>query len=442
MLSLAAMLVLSACSDESNPSSGKNPDSAECTSSSSWTLSSSEFRVADAMGTMIDSRDGQIYKTVKIGVQTWMAENLNFKTNSSFCYNNKENFCTKYGRLYLWAAAMGMSESECGEGFACSLPLGIVQGVCPSGWHLPTLTDWNTLFSAVGGSSTAGKFLKSTVGWKEYNGQSGNGTDAFGFSALPAGNRYFEDGEEDYYYEGTYAYFWSSIEYNSSEAYHMHFYYNGVSAYLGALNKSLGHSVRCLQNDTSSSSLEGVALQCKNESEDRCEYGKLEDSRDGQTYKTVIIGSQMWMAQNLNYEVAASYCYNDSVNNCAKYGRLYTWAAATSVCPGGWHLPTLTEWQTLFSAVAGGPWTVGNFLKSTSGWIFWNGRMDAFGFSALPTGYRDYKDEYRGGGLYTGFWSSTESDSDNAYFMDYNDDFGYLKIFGKNSGFSVRCLKN
>ena len=193
-------------------------------------------------------------------------------------------------------------------------------------------------------------------------------------------------------------------------------------------------------------------------------YDSIVDARDGRVYKTVTfwslspeIGpfkceefSQTWMAENLNYADSSAtpsllgnnWCYDNDEANCDAEGRLYTWAAATSVCPGGWHLPTLTEWQTLFSAVAGGPWTVGNFLKSTSGWIFWNGRMDAFGFSALPTGYRDYKDEYRGGGLYTGFWSSTESDSDNAYFMNYIDDFGYLEIFGKNSGFSVRCLKN
>ena len=71
-----------------------------------------------------------------------------------------------------------------------------------------------------------------------------------------------------------------------------------------------------------------VATSCKTEKKDNCEYGSLTDDRDGQTYKTVKIGEQIWMAENLNYEELNSYCYNDSAEYCAKYGRLYTWAAA------------------------------------------------------------------------------------------------------------------
>ena len=112
-------------------------------------------------GTLTDERDGKTYKTVTIGKQTWMAENLNYKTRYSFCYNNKAEYCDKYGRLYTWDFAME---------------------ACPAGWGLPSLEEFQVLVATIGGLSTAGKVLKSTEGWKD----GGNGTDDYGFSALPA----------------------------------------------------------------------------------------------------------------------------------------------------------------------------------------------------------------------------------------------------------------
>ena len=77
------------------------------------------------------------------------------------------------------------------------------------------------------------------------------------------------------------------------------------------------------------------------------------DMRDGKKYKTVKIGSQTWMAENLNYETQDSYCYENDESNCSKYGRLYTWTAAKKACPSGWHLPSKAEFETLFSSVGG-----------------------------------------------------------------------------------------
>lgn len=165
--------------------------------------------------TFTDSRDGQRYKTVKIGKQTWMAENLNYKTSDSYCYNNNEGMCKKYGRLYKWNAA---------------------KSACPSGWHLPSDDEWNTLWTAVGGTGTAGTKLKS---------KNMNGSDSFGFAVLPAGLRYDIGG---FYYEGNYAYFWSSSEYDSFRAYFWRFHYYGDDVYRGNLNKGYGFSVRCLRN--------------------------------------------------------------------------------------------------------------------------------------------------------------------------------------------------
>ena len=113
----------------------------------------------------------------------------------------------------------------------------------------------------------------------------------------------------------------------------------------------------------SSSSVKSAdsVVGCKTEKKDNCEYGELADDRDGQTYKTVKIGDQWWMAENLNYETDSSFCYKDSDEYCEKYGRLYTWDAVVDVCPDGWRLPSKVEWETLFDAV-GGRGDIGRFF--------------------------------------------------------------------------------
>ena len=247
---LCAALIV-ACSDDDSDFATRPSDgsSSSAKSSSSSAKSSSSSRIGCKTetednceyGELVDDRDGQTYKTVTIGTQTWMAENLNFETDSSFCYKNTAEYCEKYGRLYRWAAAVGKSESECGYDNTCSLPSGNIQGVCPNGWHLPSKVEWETLFNAVGGQSTAGRVLKSTSGWNS----SGNGTDAFGFSALPAGDRL---NYGNFYIEGSGAYFWSSTEDDSYFAYRMYLYYDYDYANLDYLNKDVGFSVRCLQD--------------------------------------------------------------------------------------------------------------------------------------------------------------------------------------------------
>ncbi|MCQ2303357.1 MAG: hypothetical protein MJZ94_12140, partial [Bacteroidales bacterium] len=151
------------------------------------------------------------------------------------------------GRLYTWAAAIdsvalandAVDAQTCGYGKTCALPA-VVQGVCPSGWHLPTNDEWQTLFKAVGGSSAAGKALKSGSGWSD----NGNGTDTYGFSALPAGDRNYNGLFDD---AGDIAGFWSASEGNSYDAYLMNLYYGyeGANVYYDSMN--YGYSVRCLQ---------------------------------------------------------------------------------------------------------------------------------------------------------------------------------------------------
>lgn len=129
---------------------------------------------------------------------------------------------------------------------------------------------------------------------------------------------------------------------------------------MSAINKSSAVSVRCLKGD-------GVKPESSSSLNSELVDGVLIDRRDGQGYKTTTIESQIWMAENLNYEVDNSYCYDNDTINCAKYGRLYTLAAASAACPEGWHLPGGSDWESLLAAV-GGASTAGMVLKSSSGW--------------------------------------------------------------------------
>ena len=170
-----------------------------------------------------DSSDGKMYKTVTIGSQTWMAENLNIVTENSWCGGGNdmmEGDCSVYGRLYTWDAALK---------------------ACPAGWHLPSKEEFESLFVTVGGEDVAAKKLKSKNGWD--NG--GNGDDAFMFTALPAGGR---NSSGKFSNEGASAFFWSSTEGNSDRAYHAYLFYDANDVILFNNNKSIGNSVRCLKD--------------------------------------------------------------------------------------------------------------------------------------------------------------------------------------------------
>jgi uncharacterized protein (TIGR02145 family) len=173
------------------------------------------------------------------------------------------------------------------------------------------------------------------------------------------------------------------------------------------------------------------------------ESGFMTDSRDGQSYKIVKIGNQTWMAQNLNYETANSYCYDNDSANCTKYGRLYTWAAAKTACPSGWYLPSNDAWEILFTEL-GGRSTAGKVLKSTSEWNNNGNGTDAYGFSALPAGKSDDCGYFNSVSEFTKFWSATPNYFEYyAYCMQlfYDSDLASLSVFNTNNGFSVRCLK-
>ena len=171
------------------------------------------------------------------------------------------------------------------------------------------------------------------------------------------------------------------------------------------------------------------------------------DPRDGQSYDIVQIGSQTWMAENLNYETETSACPEGDKRNCSKYGRLYTWEEAKQICPEGWRLPDSADFEQIISN-AGGAEMAGNSLKSTSGWFKKGNGTDDFGFNALPAGYRLAGNGATGGkfdgiGGYAHLWSASETPDGLAYYLllDFSSKSAKLSAFGKDESRSVRCVK-
>jgi uncharacterized protein (TIGR02145 family) len=497
---------------------------------------------------------GESYPTVQIGTQCWFAKNLNVGTmingsgdqtnNSSmekYCYNNDSANCTTYGGLYQWAEAV---QYQNGASNTATLPTaftGNVQGICPTGWHLPSDAEWNSLETTLAGFSVVGEVLKATSGlWSSPN---TGATNSSGFSALPGG---YLDTNGAFNFVGIGTYFWSSSESSSTNVILRNLYSNDSRIYRNDRNKNGGFSARCLMDSchtTSSSagpdqlSLTGTTATLAANAPAAGETGAWSivvgsggslsgsnnptatftkgtdstytlvwtisapcgTSRDtvnlrfpapvgtacgqavtyaGESYPTVQIGTQCWFAKNLNVGTMIGsgdqtnngtiekYCYNNDPANCTTYGGLYQWAEAVQyqngasntaslptaftgnvqgICPTGWHLPSDAEWNSLEttlggSSVAGGP------LKSTSGlWSSPNtGATNSSGFSALPGAFRNTGGSFFNLGIFTNFWSSSESSSANAIVrhLIYNNSNINRGYDVKGDGFSARCTQD
>jgi uncharacterized protein (TIGR02145 family) len=181
-------------------------------------------------------------------------------------------------------------------------------------------------------------------------------------------------------------------------------------------------------------------------------FGSITDYRDGKVYKTIKLGNKFWMAYNLNYNIPGSWCYEDSLDYCKTYGRLYSLEAAQKVCPPGWHLPSDTDWVALVNTL-GGKKIAGGLMKEEEN-IHWEdpnfGATNQSGFRALPAGFRSsLTDQYLHLGSQAYFWSSTPvAGHENFYwylFLDFDSDAAFIEnitITDKNFGYSVRCMRN
>ena len=246
----------------SSAASSSVTSSSEVRSSSSIPSSFSvgdDRSVYDAKNnTLTDYRDGQVYRTVTIGEQTWMARNLNYAylvasdslDSISVCYKGDSSYCSWYGRLYTWAAAMDSAAifsdngKGCGNGKSC-YPTYPVRGACPKDWHLPTQYEWTRLIEEVGDESEAGRLLKSTKSWFTDE----EGTDAYEFSVLPAGMWAPAGKQINGWYNNIteFAYFWTSTDRANAEA-HAIIFTTLDEVWLHKEFKYQGYSVRCVKD--------------------------------------------------------------------------------------------------------------------------------------------------------------------------------------------------
>ncbi len=402
---------------------------------------------------------GKTYKTVEIGGKRWMAENLDYEIEESWCYDDNPFNCAQYGRLYDWYMAMT---------------------VCPVGWHLSTHQEWRDLLAATGSDSADDSRLRSTTGWKNVvehckYGKCPDwspGTDDYGFSALFGGYR-APNGK--FYNAGEYGYWWEAPSGNCDSvnvSIQIFKSYNGDTAEDRDYSSNDRYSVRCVQNDDGGGGSKcnplNVACPTDYAEERRKRLSKkveklseyFTDSRDGKRYRTVKMGNMTWMAENLDYAPKSgnSWCIYNNVCYCGEYGRLYDWKTAKTACPSGWHLPSRDDWDSLAYAVGGKKFIRDNGtiswedvttnMKSEHGWdprfsVDWT---DQYGFSALPNGHRDSKGDFSpiygdGRGQW---WTTAESDSGKivtravGYYGDNMDEY----IVGKNEGWPVRCVRD
>jgi uncharacterized protein (TIGR02145 family) len=493
-----------ACSDHGMDAPDERWPDAQAALSSSRTGTSSSSATKVSYGEFKDSRDNQTYRTVTIGPQTWMAENLNVGSMvlgsvdqsdavviEKYCYDDDAAACATDGGLYQWAEAMDLASTCNSTSCIAQISSGHHQGLCPTGWHIPKPAEWDVLATYLGGADAAGKTMKlNNTGYTDWDASMYNNGNSSGFSALPAGGRV--DGFDS---RGLGVGFWEASEYVASSASYRVLYYGRADFYAANNDKAYGLSVRCLRDDislpTSSSSAVVVpsssSAVASGGNTQTCTYSSTNNTLacTEQTYQTVTIGTQTWMAENLNVgamvlgtastadqsnnAVIEKYCYDDNAANCTTDGGLYQWAEAMAlpstcnstscaaqissghhqgICPTGWHMPKAAEWDALATYLGGASVAGAKMKLNNTSYTSWNASTynngNSSGFSALPAGARDYSGGFRSRGSYVLFWEASESEASGAddRYLDYRSAVSFALSSDKSDGFSVRCLRD
>lgn len=474
-----SVLLLTACTDEESSGLVEREDpSIHDTDVFTQAKSAKEYLNPDLeYGEMTDPRDGQVYKTIKIGNLVWMAENLNFSDSAqlpniagnNWCYDGKDSYCKVGGRLYSWTAAMNISpEYLTTEVYSSYIRMDeeiprIKRGVCPDGWSIPTRDEFWSLRAVFPNEDDVSNILKSVEGWRG----NGAGENTSGFTALPVGMC----SRDDCFNAGFETYFWTATEYSRQDANAMKITYDASNMSFFNQDKRLALSVRCVLDTAYIRIAEGDSIDKARALEKagnlydpaKVVKGSFVDKRDNREYSTVKIADQNWMAENLDYKagdsVSACYAHKDSL--CTIYGRLYTYAyARDSACPAGWHLPTRAEYRALVERIGDDDpyYAAGLVLKSAEYWTPYqygdyyrhssNG-LDLYGFRALPGGLGEIGaevDSFFDIGSEANFWVyEDELNISNIEFSDVFNLEGKDMSIGfdwhSNTLASVRCLQ-
>lgn len=449
-LTLCTAAFLSACSDTSSSEDEDENESVPTSSTESVT-----GKTVKGSSEMIDPRDGRTYKTVSIGKQVWMAENLKYRggiVEYSCPGDSSDADCDKYGALYTWSDALA------GEFYVDNYE----RGICPAGWHLPSYTEYNTLLSTAQEScDNAGICLKSQNNWPDDY----KGTDKFGFGAIPTNPGAKGKSAE--------ALFWTSnradgvrlgstyksnstdaiafvIEnsstYDSDDFAYPDFYSMGTKMYVRCLQGSAEKdSIADVEDDIKSSSsaaayLSSAAQYKKSITEGakayrnkNVDYGTFIDPRDSNEYLTVDLVGKTWMAENLRYDEDPSLYDDDDSASYYLYGSYYNMNKDLELpqgyCPDGWHIPSLTEWDLLVSNIS-----LVDLQAKVYGWDYPTNKS---GFTLLPyTLSSSYHD---------GMCTSDYDDDYNRFYVikikdaDYTNSISYTST---TSSCQIRCIKD
>lgn len=383
----------------------------------------------------------KIVQTVHIGDQVWMVNNVNVKVPGSYCYDDKEENCERFGRLYTWAA---VKESK---------------GVCPNGWHVPTSLDFyrlNIYLKDIDDAVGVGTNLRAREGWLESD-LALLGENGFGFSALAGGVRDSVDSTVSYSGIGSFTGFWSASDGDSLRAIAWNLPNDNDDFVMDSSLKTRALPVRCLMNPP--------------DDDEIYDSTSIHDKRDDNKYKTLAVGEDIWMAENLRFAAPGSFCYEDKDIRCRNYGRLYPWYVAMrlpedfiensldsvsqgaviaehqGICPEGWHIPRQEEWMRLGQFAINKRKGLAAALKSREGWA--QGSLtknnNASGFNALAAGARFSSDgEFAELGSSAYFWAAEGGGGMGAAYwhvVSSKDDFNNEEDFDGNA-YSLRCVKN